>query len=484
VSRVLSQGILKRVATLLAAQWLGDGLQVVFLLLLARRAVATYGNFMLAMHLGQILLFCAEFGVNQHFMLLLVKRVAAPSSVYRQITLLKGALLGLGSIVLAGFCLWQGYGGELTALVLVIGLSFGLDALVNSYYVVCQSLGRQDMEGRLRSAASLCGYGFGLVALLAGAPPLVAALFKPVETLVGLAVSLRLLKRSWRSSSLPLWSTIRAAWNETRVFTLMALAAILYNKLNIFYLQQHGGSFAVAQYSATWQLVDGVASLASTILLGRVLFPLFAKLWVTDQAAFAAKAREQGRSMLALALPIAFVFMAGSSVIIPLAYGDQYAEAVRIQPWLSLCLPISFVHNLAYYLLLSMGRQVLVLWFFVAGLAVNMALCAALIPGGGAFGSLPGQLDGAVAAILLTKAFVAVLTLGACQRFLKLYSLRSLAPALLAGAGAGAFAFGGSAIGQTLAGQGLALALLLAHSWLTLRAAPANTAPAQAGRRA
>jgi len=71
------------VATLLAAQWLGDGLQAVFLLLLARSAVDAYGNFMLAMNMGQILLFCSEFGINQHFILLLVKRVATPSTVYR-----------------------------------------------------------------------------------------------------------------------------------------------------------------------------------------------------------------------------------------------------------------------------------------------------------------------------------------------------------------------------------------------------------------
>jgi len=318
-----------------------------------------------------------------------------------------------------------------------------------------------------------------VLALLAGAPPLIAALCKPLETLVGLAVSLKLLKRSWRASELPLWQTIRAAWDETRVFTLMALAAILYNKINIFFLQRHGGSWAVAQYSATWQLIDGVAALASNILLGRVLFPLFAKLWVTDQAGFRTKAREQARTMAALALPVTFVFMAGSGFIIPLAYGGQYAEAVRIQPWLSLCLVISFMHNLAYYLLLSMGRQLLVLWFFIAGLALNAALCAALIPGASALG---GPLNGAVAAIVITKAFVAVLTLGACQRFIGLFSLRAVAPALFAALGAAGLAAGGEYLGQALAGQGLGLMLLLAHLWRTWRANAAPAAiPAAAG---
>lgn len=463
MSAPLSQGILRRVATLLAAQWLGDGLQAVFLLLLARSAVDAYGNVMLAMNMGQILLFCAEFGINQHFMLLLVKRSATPSSVFRQITVLKGALLLLGSACMAAFCLWQGYSPQLLALVFIIGLSFGLDALVNSYYVICQSLGRQDMEGRLRGAASLLGYGFGIVALLAGASPVVAALFKPVQTLVGLTVSLRLLRRSWKISAMPLWRSVRDTWNETKVFTLMALAAILYNKINIFFLQRHGGAWAVAQYSATWQLVDGIAALASNILLGRVLFPLFAKLWVTAPDEFTRKAKEQAVLMAALALPVMFVLMVGSGLIIPLVYGNQYAEAVRIQPWLSLCLLISFMHNLAYYLLLSMGRQKLVLGFFVAGLALNAALCAWLIP--------QAPLDGAVAAIVITKAFVSMLTLGACQRYLGLLTWKGLRPLLLAMAGAAALTVGGSLVGLALPGQILALLLLLAHLWRGWRAA-------------
>jgi len=172
-----------------------------------------------------------------------------------------------------------------------------------------------------------------------------------------------------------------------------------------------------------------------------------------------------------LALPIMFVFMAGSGVIIPLAYGNQYAEAVRLQPWLSLCLFISFLHNLAYYLLLCMGRQMLVLWFFIAGLAVNAVLCMLLIPG--------APLDGAVVAIVLTKAFVALLTLGACQRFIGLFTWDSLRPLLLVMAGTGALVLGGSLTGQALAGQALALVLLLAHLWRTWRGIGASGAAAR-----
>ena len=461
---------LKQFAYLLAARWLRDGVQAVFLLLLARHSVETYGNIMLAMSLGQILLFCSEFGINQHFMLLLASRRAAPSAVFRQITLLKGALLLVGSLGMTGFCLWQGYPRELLALVLIIGLSFGLDALVNSYYVVCQALGRQDVEGRLRGMAALLGYGMGILALLSGAGPLATALFKPLESLTALAGSLKMLARSWRSASAPLWSAVWSTWRDTLPFTLMALAAILYNKLNIFFLQRYGGTQAVAQYSATWQLVDGISVLASGLLLGNVLFPVFTRLWVKDRDAFADKARTYTTLLSALALPVMFVLGVGSELLIGLLYGNMYAEAARVQPLLCLCVLIAFVHNLAYYLLLSMGRQKLVLYFFLAGLTVNAALCLLLMP------SAP--LDGAVWAIVGTKGFVALLTVGTCQRLLGLLSMRTTVIFALSATGAAALTYAGRLTGFSLTGETLALTLLLFHLWRSYRTHnPAQATP-------
>lgn len=460
---------IRQFAYLLTAQWLRDGVQAVFLLVLARYSVATYGNIMLAMSLGQILLFCSEFGINQHFMLQLANRSAAPSAVFRQITLIKAALFLTGSLAMTGFCLWQGYSGELFATVLIIGLSFGLDALVNSYYVVCQSLGRQDVEGRLRGVSALLGYGVGLGALLGGGGPLATALFKPVESLAALAGAFRMLARSWRAAARPLKSAVWATWKGALPFTLMAMAAILYNKLNMFFLQSHGGAQAVAQYSATWQIVDGVSVLASGLLLGNVLFPVLARLWVKDQQAFARKARLYAIRLGALALPVVFILALQSERIIGLLYGGQYAEAARVQPLLCLCVLFAFVHNLAYYLLLSMGRQRLVLGFFLAGLAVNTALCLALVPG--------APLDGAVWAIVLTKGFVAVLTVGTCQRLLGLLPLRPLAVLLAAAAGAAVLAWAGMQAGLDLAGQFLGLGLLLLHLWTCFREPAAQEAP-------
>jgi len=70
-----------------------------------------------------------------------------------------------------------------------------------------------------------------------------------------------------------IWTTGR----ESIVFTLMAIATIVYNKANIFFLQKFGGAAQVAQYSVTWEMVDGISCLTSNLLLKKMSFSL--SLW-------------------------------------------------------------------------------------------------------------------------------------------------------------------------------------------------------------
>ncbi len=59
--------ILSKIAYLLGARWFQEALQTVFFIYLARVSAATYGEFMMALGLGSILLMVAEFGLNLPF---------------------------------------------------------------------------------------------------------------------------------------------------------------------------------------------------------------------------------------------------------------------------------------------------------------------------------------------------------------------------------------------------------------------------------
>lgn len=121
--------------------------------------------------------------------------------------------------------------------------------------------------------------------------------------------------------------------------------------------------------------------------------------------------------------------MAASEPIISLFYGPSYDQAAQLQKWLSPCVLLGIMHNLAGYLMIVMGRQTLLLLFFLVVLGFNLMACVVLIPG--------DPLPGAVGAILASKALLALMSVGYCQWHLRLWQGRRLARLAVALAGGG-----------------------------------------------
>ena len=213
------------------------------------------------------------------------------------------------------------------------------------------------------------------------------------------------------------------------VFALIEVAAITYNKANLFFLQRYAGAHGVAQYSATWLMVDGISGLASNLLLQSVLYPLFVHLWQTDRSRVPGLAQNTARWLLAAALPVMFLLFIESDRLIPLVYGPQYQEAVHLQKYLVVTVAFAFLHNLAAFLMISMRRERLLLVFYLAGLAFNLLWCSLAIP--------QAPLMGAALAMVLTKGVVALCTVSYAQIRLGLFQgqpLKQLGAAVLGGA--------------------------------------------------
>ena len=316
--------------------------------------------------------------------------------------------------------LWtQSYPSQLQMIILVIATAIGLEGIGNSFFVVCQVLERQDIEGKTRGIASLLGYGYGLVALFMGLPPTAIALFKGVDTATKLTVVTRLSMRRFRSIfKLKNLHGLWRAWREGLVYTAMALCAIFYNKLNMYFLQSYAGSNGVAQYSATWQIIDGFSVLISSMLLGKVLFPLFTKLWINNRKQHAILARNTASWLVAIALPVCYILFMESDRIITLIYGTTYTPAILMQKQLVGCILFAFIHNLASYLMVSMRKQRILLGMYLTGLFFNVAACSLLIP--------DSPLSGTAYAILTTKGLMALMTVSFCQLTIGIFSFRDL----------------------------------------------------------
>ena len=416
-----SHRILRKFSYLLSAYWVREVLQFLFFAYLARKSATIRGQFDIAITMGQIILFISEFGLNQHLATILSKNKDDPShteSILAQVTLVKSGLLLTGFLIMMGMAFWQGYSTTLILLALAMGAGFGMEALATSFFVACQIQGRQKEEGVLRSVTSLGAFGYAFSTLALGLSPVFVALFKLVETfsnfLGAAAITVRRLRFRLRKEEL---NAIWATWRGGIVYTLIGASAILYNKINIFFLKNAAGVEVVPQYSVALQVVDGFSILVSGLLLKNVMFPLFLTLWNTKREEFIRLARTSTRWLFIVALPLIFILYMESDRII-LIFGDKYPDAVWVQKYLSFSILIAFLHNLAAFLMISMQRQRILLVFYLSGLAFNLVFCTLAIP--------RYPLLGSSLAFVLTKAFVAVMTVGYCQIRIGLIPLRSL----------------------------------------------------------
>jgi len=234
------------------------------------------------------------------------------------------------------------------------------------------------------------------------------AAFKLIETLVNLAGGLWLILS--RPRYRPQWPPVRRLWRTLRlgaVFALIEVAASIYNKANLFFLQRYAGAEAVAQYSVTWGLVESISTLVSSLLLQSILYPLFVRLWQTDREQVPRLAQNTARWLMAAALVVMFVLFSESDRLIGLIFGPRYHEAVWLQKVLVLTVAFGFLHNLAACLMISMGLPRLLLLFYLTGLVINLLWCSLVMP--------LSPLLGSALAMVITKGAVAALTVGFCQ---------------------------------------------------------------------
>jgi O-antigen/teichoic acid export membrane protein len=423
-----SHGIIGKFLHLASAQTIRDVLHTCFFIYLARVDQSHYGEFQLAFNTAMIVLFLGEFGLNQPLVSALSKKYGHKGDILAQYTLIKGLILALGWLGVWVFITQQRYTGGLTNLIQVITAGVGLEALASSFFVACRVQGRQDLEARIKSVAALCGYGWALGTLALGFAPHWIALFKLIENGISLIGGAWVAVNKTDIQSLALkGKALARTWNTAKggmVFVLLAFCSILYNKANLFFLQKFSGPHAVAQYSATWEVVDAVQIPISSLLMKSVLFPLFVGLWRHDKEGFDRLKDNSVKWLLGASIPVMFFLFVESDRIIGLIYGKTYVEAMWLQKWLVPSVIFSFVHNLAAYLMMSQHRQNALFWIYAGGLALNIALCTLLIP--------REPLLGAGLAIMITKGVVCCCTTYSCQRSMKLIKWRAVRPVLMA----------------------------------------------------
>ncbi|MCR5562226.1 MAG: oligosaccharide flippase family protein [Desulfovibrio sp.] len=417
----------RRLGYILGAQWTRDVSWTAFTILLARHSPDVLGQIVLALTYGYLVKTVADVGLNDFLLSTFARGRTHARSLLSEVSWLKLAVWIVAMAVTWVITGLQGYTSELRIVVLCIAGGLGLDAVSDSFFALCQARGRQDVEMRIRIPSALVGIGYGIVCVVMGASPIAIALYKPVESLLCIAFARAALHfNPLADVGLSGLADLARQMKSGLIFTCMAVCAMFYNKINVIFLKQYGCDADVGGYGVAWETVEGLSTLVSSALLGKVIFPLLARLWEKDRQAFRTLAGQTARSLWAAALPVIFLICVESDRFLTFVYGQHYATAVTAQQLLTPCLATAFLHNLAAYAMIGMRRHVLLFFFYLSGLIVNIVCCFVLIP------AMP--LEGAALALTVTKVWVAILTVTFFQVTARPMSLAQWLVMLSAGA--------------------------------------------------
>lgn len=417
----LSKRILSRLSHVLSAQLVETIVSAGFFLYVAWLNQTVYGEIMYALATGVMVLRVVQYGLYYYLIGALneTPREMVPG-ILNRVNMIKFALLlpCLASIwVLA---LFSGFTSEMAWILFFVSLGLALEAFPETLFADFRLRGEQRIEARIKIASSLIGFGYGLVAAMTGLPPVLISLFKVVSSAVRIigAGWIYLRRYSAHLFAVSDWQNVWAVFRSATVFALIDILANVYTRTNVLFLEGATGVKGVAYYSATWLLVDSVSWFTVEQLMGWVILPVLAKLWLAQSEHFGLLIRQTAQWLMAVALPLVFLLAAESGSIIGLIYPSEYAPAIWMQKLLVWTIPLTFLHYLGAYVMMVMGAARLLLTFSVAAMAINLVLGITLVPSLG--------LVGGCLVIILTKLVMAVLTFAYCQKRLKLFRISHL----------------------------------------------------------
>jgi O-antigen/teichoic acid export membrane protein len=236
---------------------------------------------------------------------------------------------------------------------------------------------------------------------------------------------------------------------------------VIYGRIALLLLSKLGDERAVAVYNLPLTIVELTFLVPAAI--ATAFFPLLTRQLGQDRADAERSFDLLLRLFLFGSVAVSLVLALGGTELITFVFGDRYAPSGEVMAVLAVTVVANFLNYLAWYGLLAGQRERRRVPAVLAGLALNVGLGIALIPGHGA--------RGAAIALVVSDAFMVGWLLLIVHRqviALRPYAivLRALPAAVAATAVALVPLPGGGAV-SGFAASGVWIAVLLATRYIS-----------------
>lgn len=365
-----------------------------------------YGIFVYSFALASLVFILADFGLG--FLLVVeVSRDKESSSQYVVNTMFLRILLGGVSIaIVAAVIVARGLSPLAGFAIIIVAASTFFNSLLavftasfnafeRMHYTLFTSLGERAFTVTVTIALVLMGFGLEYVVI-------VVLIGSIVNFLLAYGVYSKLISRITERIS------IRAATSQLKRAIPFGIAGMLLSTIyavNTVLVGTLGGNEAAAFYGVGYNLAVTLMSLPGVFM--SAMLPVASQLYRSSMPMLSLLQQKTMKFLFALGLPLAIgVFFLGEEIIL-LLYGVNYAPAIGVFQILAVTIVIVFFNSGTGNVLASADLMRLNTVSSVIGTAINLALCALLIPPYGQYG----------AAVAFVSAFLIMAVTG--QYFLR-----------------------------------------------------------------
>lgn len=302
------------------------------------------------------------------------------------ILILKGGLSLLGFLLLVATVLAIHYPAGKGNLILVVGATTFVAALVAGLEWCFRAFERMEYQGGISVFRGLATLGFGAGVLWWGGDILGVALAQLVTIcftfgLVFIVIRRRFARPAWRLD----WSDFGAMTRQALPFGVGIFVTVLLFNVDTVMLSHLKGDTVTGLYNVAYRLVDTLKILP--IAIASALYPPLSHAFLHDRDGLTALVTKAWYLMVIAALPIAVGTALLANRFIVLFFGARYAPAGPVLAMLIWAGALMFLFSVLGITFSAIDRQPTGAGIVFMGMLINIGLNIVFIPWWGAWGA-------------------------------------------------------------------------------------------------
>lgn len=411
----VKQTIFKNTFWLILTEVIQKGIAFLVIVQLARYfGPVIYGKWMFALSFVTFFSVLADFG----FSILMIKKIAidkSKTSLYIDNIIAMKLVLGLFSLSLI-FIVIQFLGKDQEMLKLVYFL--GIYAILNTFAVFFQSIFRANEKMQYETVVRII-QSLSLLALVTFFVLNKSSIFAISYAYIGVALigilfslifTLRYFSKFFLKINLKICKKILL---EAWPFTLSAIFATIYFKIDTIFLSIMRSDLEVGIYSAAYTLIILTYLLPEFLTIS--IFPWFSRLFLEDSKALIEHFKKLFKYLFFLGLIVTVLAIVVAPFIINIVYGEQYESSIIIFQVLAITILLKYVNYSTGISLSSVNLQKERVKGQFITVIINVGINIILIPVIGIYGAVISTI---ISEVVLGISYYYFLN----KKFFKVYS--------------------------------------------------------------